>query len=304
MLGTGSIYDGDGASDRFDSHVYISTNEQAERAVLDTIAQGWKWVKTYPDIDPTVLYHLMRTANAHGIGVCGHMSKRVDARTLCDWGYECVEHSSSLPRDARDIAYLARAGMWFCPTQVVCETLPDYVWNGKVFADLREYEQFVPPSVKRTWNERDSIIQKMYKDKGLRPDINEVIGRGKTFIEHSDRVLAGSDMAYPGIIPGFSLHDELEKLVTLYGMTPYQSLRAATANTARYMGLAGKKGVLEPGADADLLILNGNPLCDIANTRSIDCVLRGSRLYDRASLDALLMQVEQMTEADEISPIF
>jgi imidazolonepropionase-like amidohydrolase len=56
------------------------------------------------------------------------------------------------------------------------------------------------------------------------------------------------------------------------GLTPRQILRAATADAARCMGLDGQVGTLEPGAWADLLVLAGDPLDDIANLHRIDAV--------------------------------
>ena len=121
LYASGPIFDGAGAQDKPESHSYINSLEEAERAVYDTIQNGYLWVKTYASIDPVHLKRLMETANSCGIKVCGHMSYFVDSKTLRDWGYHCCEHSSSLPRHAADIEYLAKSGMWFCPTQVVCE---------------------------------------------------------------------------------------------------------------------------------------------------------------------------------------
>lgn len=300
---SGPIIDGADALEKPESHVYVSTVEEAEQAVYNTINQGYRWVKTYPSLNKDQLKRLMDTANRCGIRVCGHMSYVVDAKTLRDWGYECCEHSSSLPRDDADIEYLARSGMWFCPTQVVCETLPDYVWNGKQLSDLAAWE-YVPRKVRTFWEERNASIIEGYKNRGMRPDINEVIHRGRVFMQYSDRYMAGSDTMYPGMIAGFSLHDELGKLVDLYGRSNYQALRAATVNPALYMGLEDEKGMIKKGLDADLLLLDQNPLADIGHTRSIRAVMQGGRLFTRAALDDMLERVRRDETAPEfLSPI-
>ena len=294
------IYDGADAPERMPGNVYLDGVAQAEQAVYDSIEAGYRWVKTYPSLTPEQLKRLMETANACGIKVCGHMSYHVDAKTLRDWGYYCCEHSSSLPRHPADIEYLAKSGMWFCPTQVVCETLPDYVWNGKQLTDLEQYE-YVPEPIKRYWEERNVQISEGYKKRGLRPDINVVIARGRTFMQHSNmqhskHYMAGSDTMYPGMIAGYSLHDELYKLVTLYGLTPFEALSAATAHPALYMGLEDEKGMLKAGMDADLLLLEKNPLADVRNVRHIRAVMQGGHLYARTALDAMLERVKSMTE--------
>lgn len=291
------IYDGDSAKDRFEGHIYLSTGEEAEKAVYDSIEAGFLWVKTYPSLTREQTKRMLDTANAAGIKVCGHMSHSIDAKLLCDWGYYCVEHSSSLPPHPADIAYLAKNGMWFCPTQVVCETLPDYVWNGKKLTDLEHYD-YVPQPVKAYWEKYNESIIAGYKKRGLRPDIQIIIDRGRAFMEFSNQYMAGSDTMYPGMIAGFSLHEELERLVNLYGCTPYEALKAATVNPALLMGLERHKGRLLPGMDADILILNDNPLADIKNTRSIQAVIQGDNYYDRSRLDAILEEVRTLPDSE------
>ena len=107
-------------------------------------------------------------------------------------------------------------------------------------------------------------------------------------------LLAGSDF-HPTVaftFPGFSLHDELEELVAS-GLSDLEALRAATINPARYLGAADSLGSVQPGRLADLVLLSGNPLADIGNTRSIRAVSLGGRWLTRDSLDALLAGVAE-----------
>lgn len=298
IYGSGRIYDGRGGPSDSQNHRFIENEEQAEQAVYDTIEEGWLWIKTYPAIPPNLYKRLMDTANACGIKVCGHMAYQVDAKQLRDWGYHCCEHSSSMPRHHWDSRYLAESGMWLCPTQAVCETLPDYVWNDKKLSDLPEW-RYVPSYLKARWEEQNLKIAKGYKDRDLRPDINEVIARGRAFMEYSERFMAGSDAMYPGMIAGFSLHDELEKLVSLYGCTPYESLKSATVNPAAYIGIENRKGALKVGTDADILILRENPLANIKNTRAIHAVILGGRVIERPELDAMLSEAASIN-ADQV----
>jgi imidazolonepropionase-like amidohydrolase len=103
---------------------------------------------------------------------------------------------------------------------------------------------------------------------------------------------AGTDIGAPLLVPGFSLHDELELLVRVAGMTPAEALRAATLTPARVLGRADSLGTVEPGRLADLVLLDADPLADIRNTRRIHAVVADGRLLDRAALDALLAEAE------------
>ncbi len=100
-------------------------------------------------------------------------------------------------------------------------------------------------------------------------------------------VMAGTDT--PPL--GFALHRELEELVRA-GLTPYQALEAATINPARFFGREDGGGTVRAGSPADLVLLEGNPLEDIRNTRKIVGLVRRGEWYDRAMLDELLAEAE------------
>lgn len=104
-------------------------------------------------------------------------------------------------------------------------------------------------------------------------------------------LLAGTDVGIPAVIPGISLHEELELLVEA-GLTPLQALRTATLNPARVLGQAEALGSIDAGKLADLVLLDANPLADIRNTQRIRAVVADGRVYRRADLDRLLNEVE------------
>jgi imidazolonepropionase-like amidohydrolase len=96
-------------------------------------------------------------------------------------------------------------------------------------------------------------------------------------------LLAGTDYRQE---PGATLHEELELLVKS-GLTPAEALAAATIEPARFLGLADKLGSVRPGLEADLVLLQGNPLADIRNSRRIVAVIRAGRLFDARQLAEL-----------------
>jgi hypothetical protein len=100
-------------------------------------------------------------------------------------------------------------------------------------------------------------------------------------------ILAGCD----GLIAGFCLHDELATMVQS-GLTPLAALQTATINPARYLGREATLGTVAPGRSADLVLLDANPLEDIANVRRVRSVIAAGRLLDRNALDRLLSQAK------------
>lgn len=97
-------------------------------------------------------------------------------------------------------------------------------------------------------------------------------------------MLAGTDTPVPGLVPGFALHDELE-VMARYGLSNRQVLEGATRLPAEWLGVASDRGVVSVGKRADLLLLDADPMVDVANTRKIDAVIAGGRLLTRAELD-------------------
>jgi len=93
-----------------------------------------------------------------------------------------------------------------------------------------------------------------------------------------------------GLVPGFSLHDELGILIR-NGLTPYQALKAATVTAARViddMTGEGGFGTLEAGKRADMILVKGNPLKDIDHLKALQGVMASDRWYDSAALKEMI----------------
>lgn len=92
-------------------------------------------------------------------------------------------------------------------------------------------------------------------------------------------LVAGTDQA----VPGYSLHREMELYVQA-GFTPMEALQAATIVSARAMGVDKELGTVEKGKRADLILIHGNPLEDIHNTRNVEDTITGGVMYHTADL--------------------
>lgn len=305
LYSSGPVYDGEDPTIPDNDNVILHTQADAEEAIRYTKQNGFLWMKTYPSIEPKLYQYLLKRCAEEGLPVCGHMTKKMDHKILADEGYDCCEHTSSLPSDPETIRYLAESGIWFCPTHVVCETLPDYVWNGRQLGDLLHYQD-LPECVRTKWEESNAVIIENYRKLNVHPDFQTIIDRGTTFLKYSRKVMAGTDCAYPGIVPGFALAEELEKLVDVYGLTNYEALCAATCNPAKHMGIDAQKGRILPGMDADLVILGANPLENVGNIRSVKWVIQGQRIWEETTLQGFLKadgklkkeEIEVITGAD------
>jgi imidazolonepropionase-like amidohydrolase len=97
------------------------------------------------------------------------------------------------------------------------------------------------------------------------------------------RMLVGTDASNPLMIPGFSVHEEMDMLVKHAGFTRLDVLMAATRNAAEFLG-DSTAGRVEVGARGDLLLVDGNPLEDLETLRSPAGVLVNGHWLDRAAL--------------------
>lgn len=105
-------------------------------------------------------------------------------------------------------------------------------------------------------------------------------------------ILAGTDAGFLNSYnyPGIGLHQELQLFVK-YGLTPLQTLQAATINGAKFLGKQDSYGTLMAGKAADIVLLDANPLADIRATQKINTVILQGHVYDRSQLDAMLKDV-------------
>jgi tetratricopeptide (TPR) repeat protein len=166
--------------------------------------------------------------------------------------------------------------------------------------------KYMPPRLREEWNREDSA-----NDFGPRSSEDHAFFK-KEFAKELELVgamqkagvgiLAGTDTSNPYCMPGFSLHDELGLLVKA-GLTPMQALQAATSNPARFLGTEKDFGTIEEGKVADLVLLDANPLDDIANSRKISSVIYGGKLFPRAALDTMLAKIEALASRTPIGEV-
>ncbi len=104
-------------------------------------------------------------------------------------------------------------------------------------------------------------------------------------------LLLGSDAPQIFDVPGFSLHHELTYLVNA-GLTPYEALRTGTVNPAVFLKREDV-GVIKPGALADLILLNSNPLTNIRATQDIEGVCLAGRWLSKTYIEQELKKLEK-----------
>jgi len=168
---------------------------------------------------------------------------------------------------------------WMVPT--LCLWLP---WMAHDVGELERMPGFdqVPAYERDEWaqmraylaHERTEQEESLTRRRFARELATIAILRGQGV-----RFLAGTDVGNEYILPGYSLHDELELFVQA-GFTPVAALRTATSDAADYMHASDEIGQVAPGMFADLVLLDANPLADIRNTRRVSAVILNGRVVE------------------------
>lgn len=179
-------------------------------------------------------------------------------------------------------------GSWHCPTLVRLRT--------QQYADRPEYEQdemleYLPVKSVKLWRQVTDRFRAL--DPAMRRTYEQAYPRQqmltKLLSDNGVRMICGTDGgSYLG--PGLTLRQEFRELSDA-GISPLVILQMATVNAAAYMGRSEAMGTVESGKDADLVLLDANPLERVENLHRIAGVVRAGHYHARARLDAMRAQV-------------
>ncbi|MEP2278260.1 amidohydrolase family protein [Maribacter sp.] len=204
-------------------------------------------------------------------------------------------YSANFDQDTAILAYqnLSKSNIAITPTLI----------GGKQLAYLDEdnhsQDEFLNYLTNRFTANYQWRIDRMANDtpdqKQSRKSRYELIAKQLPFIQEAGiKILAGSDAAALNtyVYPALSLHQELG-LFQEAGLEPLQILQSATINGAELMGELKTKGTIEANKEADMVILNSNPLLNVEATQDIYAVVNDGQYLNRKKLDSILSKAKQ-----------
>ena len=287
----------------------VPTPEAAAKAVADQKAAGYDLLKIHPGVTRAAFDALDAKADELGIPFAGHVPLDVGLQRALEARYRSIDHLDgyveALSREPLTsqffglnlinqvdeskisalVAATREAGTWMVPTQVLMDSLLSEE-SPDAMAQWPEMKYMPADTIKNWINQKNGITGKApaadrQKFLVLRRKIM------KALLDGGVPFALGSDAPQWWNVPGFSAHRELRSLVAA-GFTPFQALQSATINPARYFGTSASTGSVASGMRADLVLLDANPLSDIANTTRIAGVMLNGRWMSRADLDKRL----------------
>jgi imidazolonepropionase-like amidohydrolase len=259
--------------------VRAATPDEARQRVDRYHDAGFAQIKIYSSVSPDVLRAIAAEAHRLGMTVTGHVPEGMNAFGAIDAGLDQINHAQYLTAAAGTspdslIAALKRHKTVVDPTLALYELL-----SRPLTQPIETFE----PGIRKVARELESPLggfgsSPEFADRRRRQFEEEVALVGQLH-RAGIPVVAGTDQS----VPGHSLHRELELYVKA-GFSPLEALQAATIVPAKAMKTESDSGTIEPGKRGDLILLDGNPLEDIRNSRRIHRVITGGRVFDPAPL--------------------
>jgi imidazolonepropionase-like amidohydrolase len=300
----------------------VNGARDAERRVREQHAAGYDFLKIHPGLSREEFMAIANTANELGIPFAGHVPVSVGVEGALQSGIATIDHldgymAAMLPRDSGGaggvggffgvfiaddvdpgrldvlVAKTVTAGTWNVPTEILIEqrinaTPPDVL-------GARSDMSYAPSGAVAEWMEsKEALLEDRNFDRAV---ADRAIALRRELIQKlfaaNGRILLGSDAPQVFNVPGFATHLELSTYVEA-GLTPFEALSTGTTAVAEFLGT--NTGSVHTGKDADLVLLDDNPLKDIENARRVHGVMLRGQWFSRQDLDARIRPFRRAEE--------
>jgi imidazolonepropionase-like amidohydrolase len=285
----------EGKNDQHSFDIQVDTPDEARAAVKRYKNAGFEQIKIRDQIKPDILKVIADEAHRLGMTLTGHVPRVMNAIQAIEAGQDQISHINFVapvfefkrnpsgqgfvvdvdaPRTKKAIQLFKRRGTVVDPTLAYME----------MFARTKDkaITTFEPGFAKLPLEYAEHLNNHYFKQGSADMARNAVAGfLSVVGVLHRAGipVVAGTDV----VVPGRSVHRELELFVQA-GFTPMEAIQATTIVPARAMKLDKDVGTIEVGKRADLIILDGNPLESISNTRKVRLVIAQGRMFECAQL--------------------
>lgn len=298
----------------------VKTAERGAEMVREQKAAGYNYLKLHPGLTKETFGSISSVAKEVGIPFVGHVSFGVGVWRAIDAGYSSIDHMDGFVEamvpgiesmveqqtglfgmfvanqaDESQIPKLMRAlkekKIWVVPTQSLADRWFASGFTGDEFLKDPDSKYMSKQTTNQWIESKKTLLANPQYDP---VKINNFITLRRKLIYECQKngvgLLLGCDAPQVFNVPGFSTHNELKYLVDA-GLTPYQLL-TGTVNVASYLNLPDA-GTIKPGAIADLVLINGNPLTDITNTKKVEGVMVRGKWLSKAEIAVGLKRLEK-----------
>ncbi len=289
--------------------------QTAERLVREHKAAGYDLLKIHPGLNRAAYDAIVRTGRELGITWAGHVSGEIGVEHILDTKQSTIDHldgyieaaASATPSSGvsqpqawrsvtdermRELARRTKAaGTWNVPTMFLWESF--FGPGSPEEWSTREEMKYAPKQWVTNWsNQKRQRIQMDAQNNVAPADAALLISLRRRMLKHlvdeGAPLLMGTDSPQMFNVPGFALHRELQVMVES-GLTPYQVLESGSKNVGAYVASDLKKdgnfGTISVGSRADMVLLDANPLENLANLTNRSGVMVKGQWVPRAEID-------------------
>lgn len=307
--------------------VNYSNKKEAQKAIKKISGQGYDAIKMYGFVNPQMFKTTIGIAEQNHIPVIGHIPlvnletfyqsgqkevvhiEEITVKTIDEFGKSISKNpqeylrfltirSEQIAQKLKERNISVTSTVWLCESFVsqrfnldsklkeielkyanpqIIEGTPLYKLGWLPGRNGYEYNGKYDPDAKRLsltfWKTYAEAIHIMTR----------------ALVKYKVTIMAGTDSNVATVVPGFSLHDELESLSNS-GMTNSQALYSATVAPGDWM--KSKTGKIKEGYQSDLVLLAGNPLSNIKNTKAIEYVFFNTYIMNKVQIKTILKGIE------------
>jgi imidazolonepropionase-like amidohydrolase len=274
--------------------IQAATKAEAIKEVDRYYQNGFVEIKIYSSVKPAIVKAICDEAHRLGLPVTGHIPNGMTLQQGVDSGMNMVNHIqyvySVMKRNKdRSINFddsISKAAIKFIKEHhvVIDPTIGVFEMS---FRSVKDDITIMEPA----FYSLPLPLQALFKNTGqdakgaakYKPLYDGMMKTIKVLSDAGVTLVAGTDQGFPG----YSLDRELELYVDA-GLTPFQAIRTATIVPAQVLKMDKVTGSITPGKQADLIIVDGDPLSRIRDIRKVTTVMKAGRLYNPVQLHKLV----------------
>ena len=307
--------------------INYSTKNDAENAISKISEQGYDAVKMYGFVNPDMFKATIESAKKHNIPVIGHIPlvnldtfyhsgqvevahiEELTVKTIDDFGKSISKNpeeylkflkvnSMHIAKKMKENNISVTSTVWLCESfpgqrfdlkSKLKETALKYV-NPKIIEGTMLYKLgWLPGTNGYEYDGKEDQSAKKLSQTFWNTYVQAIHIMTRALVDNKVVIMAGTDSNVATVVPGFSLHNELESL-SKAGMTNAKVLYSATVAPSTWMN--SNTGKIKTGYRSDLVLLTKNPLEDIKNTKTIEYVFFNKYKINKSQIETILKAIE------------
>jgi imidazolonepropionase-like amidohydrolase len=261
--------------------VVITSPEEAALKALELIDRGSDVIKTWEGLTQEDYHAIVTAAHSRGVKVHAHLYDPEAIKMAIEAGVDVFQHVGSAGNPPYEEALINTIAHKEIP---VVQTISHRVWvypSTLAFPSRlkrAEYKTDMPDDIYREFMDSFNDFHQLPYFRNAATEIRNSKQSASQFIEAGARIGVGTDAASPLNMHLEAMWREMSALVDS-GMTTIQVISAATKTNAEILGVFAERGSLEPGKQADILVVAGNPLEDIETLGRVALIAKGGALW-------------------------